>query len=452
MDHPSPFSTPTLSSRSSAQSTEPSTPRSEYDFPNEFFGDYVPSDQADNYILVTGGLGYIGSHTTLELLKAGNNVVVIDDLSNSHYNVLTRIKALVNQHYSKVDTKCPPVLDFHQIDYRNTTDLRAVLDRYVLQPWKLPHRMNGVNQSKISGVIHFAAYKAVSESIRLPLNYYSNNVAGFVGLLETLNHYGIKNLVFSSSATVYGALDQKDGASIPEELCVHTEETYLRDTEPVLAQQGCRGLTNPYGRTKWMCEAILSDLCVSDPEWRVVALRYFNPVGCDPSGLLGEDPLGIPNNLMPIVCKVLRREIPALNVFGSDYKTTDGTGVRDFIHVCDLAKGSPERPFERRSLVLRQCFLRDEESRDFTFGHFDVRKAGDRLGVIKTEAQRIIFDRQSQAVSHEIDVPLNRLGRDFELLSNLSAIRKMPVLQPGMDRFNTITGKRVRIIVDDDDG
>ena len=339
MDHPSPFSTLTLSSRSSAQSTEPSTPRSEYDFPNEFFGDYVPSHQADNYILVTGGLGYIGSHTTLELLKAGNNVVVIDDLSNSHYNVLNRIKALVNQHYSKVDTKCPPVLDFHQIDYRNTTDLRAVLDRYVLQPWTLPLRMNGVNQSKISGVIHFAAYKAVSESIRLPLNYYSNNVAGFVGLLETLNHYGIKNLVFSSSATVYGALDQKDGASIPEELCVHTEETYLRDTEPVLAQQGCRGLTNPYGRTKWMCEAILSDLCVSDPEWRVVALRYFNPVGCDPSGLLGEDPLGIPNNLMPIVCKVLRQEIPALNVFGSDYETKDGTGVRDFIHVCDLAKG-----------------------------------------------------------------------------------------------------------------
>jgi UDP-glucose 4-epimerase len=339
MDHPSPFSTLTLSSRSSAQSTEPSTPRSEYDFPNEFFGDYVPSHQADNYILVTGGLGYIGSHTTLELLKAGNNVVVIDDLSNSHYNVLNRIKALVNQHYSKVDTKCPPVLDFHQIDYRNTTDLRAVLDRYVLQPWTLPLRMNGVNQSKISGVIHFAAYKAVSESIRLPLNYYSNNVAGFVGLLETLNHYGIKNLVFSSSATVYGALDQNDGASIPEELCVHTEETYLRDTEPVLAQQGCRGLTNPYGRTKWMCEAILSDLCVSDPEWRVVALRYFNPVGCDPSGLLGEDPLGIPNNLMPIVCKVLRQEIPALNVFGSDYETKDGTGVRDFIHVCDLAKG-----------------------------------------------------------------------------------------------------------------
>ena len=339
MDHPSPFSTLTLSSRSSAQSTEPSTPRSEYDFPNEFFGDYVPSHQADNYILVTGGLGYIGSHTTLELLKAGNNVVVIDDLSNSHYNVLNRIKALVNQHYSKVDTKCPPVLDFHQIDYRNTTDLRAVLDRYVLQPWTLSLRMNGANQSKISGVIHFAAYKAVSESIRLPLNYYSNNVAGFVGLLETLNHYGIKNLVFSSSATVYGALDQKDGASIPEELCVHTEETYLRDTEPVLAQQGCRGLTNPYGRTKWMCEAILSDLCVSDPEWRVVALRYFNPVGCDPSGLLGEDPLGIPNNLMPIVCKVLRQEIPALNVFGSDYETKDGTGVRDFIHVCDLAKG-----------------------------------------------------------------------------------------------------------------
>jgi UDP-glucose 4-epimerase len=138
---------------------------------------------------------------------------------------------------------------------------------------------------------------------------------------------------------VYGSLDQNEGKSIPEEFCVHTEETYYRDDELVRAQQGCRGLTNPHGRTKWMCEAILSDLCISDPEWRVVALRYFNPVGCDPSGLLGEDPLGIPNNLMPIVCKVLRGEISALNVFGSDYETSDGTGVRDFIHVCDLAKG-----------------------------------------------------------------------------------------------------------------
>ena len=126
---------------------------------------------------------------------------------------------------------------------------------------------------------------------------------------------------------------------IVEEFCVHTEEMYRRDGEMMRIQQGCRGLTNPYGRTKWMCEAILWDLCVSDPEWRVAALRYFNPVGCDPSGLLGEDPLGIPNNLMPVICKVLRGDIPVVNIFGSDYDTPDGTGVRDFIHVSDLAKG-----------------------------------------------------------------------------------------------------------------
>lgn len=339
MDLLSPFSTPTLSRNSSTPSTEPSTRRSEYDFPNELFEDYLLNEQADNYILVTGGLGYIGSHTTLELVKAGYNVVVIDDLSNSHLTVLTRIKALINEHYTKVDHKSLPILDFHKVDYRNNADLRAILDRYALDSWMSPLGPGTINRSKISGVIHFAAYKAVSESIRLPLSYYSNNVAGFVELLETLNHYGIKNLVFSSSATVYGALHQIEGGSIPEELCVHSEETYYRDNETVLAEQGCRGLTNPYGRTKWMCEAILSDLCISDPEWRVVALRYFNPVGCDPSGLLGEDPLGIPNNLMPILCKVLRGEIPALNVFGSDYDTSDGTGVRDFIHVCDLAKG-----------------------------------------------------------------------------------------------------------------
>jgi len=339
MDFQSPFSTPTLSSNSSALSTEPGTPRSEYDFPNELFGNYLLNEHAEGFILVTGGLGYIGSHTTLELLKAGYNVVVIDDHSNSHQNVLARIKTLVNEHYANFDHKSLPTLEFHQIDYRNTDALRAVLDRYVLDPWLSPVEINGVNHSKITGVVHFAAYKAVSESIRLPLSYYSNNVAGFVNLLETLNYYGIKSLVFSSSATVYGALDQNQGANIPEEFCVHTEETYYRDDELVQVQQGCSGLTNPYGRTKWMCEAILADLCTSDPEWRVVALRYFNPVGCDPSGLLGEDPLGIPNNLMPILCKVLRGEIPALNVFGSDYETSDGTGVRDFIHVCDLAKG-----------------------------------------------------------------------------------------------------------------
>lgn len=338
MESPDSTLTPALSINSPAWSTaqsSPTTPLSEYGFGNGIFEDA----QLDKYILVTGGLGYIGSHTTLELLRAGHNVVVIDDLSNSYQTVLNRINTLVNEHFAGRDRKSMPTLEFHQIDYRNTATLRAVLDKYALRPWISVPDQKVANRSKITGVIHFAAYKAVAESISLPLSYYSNNVAGFVGLLETLNHYGIKTLVFSSSATVYGSLSQQDSVSIPEELCVHAEELYYKDAQVMRAQQGCRGLTNPYGRTKWMCEAILWDLCVSDPEWTIVALRYFNPVGADPSGLLGEDPLGIPNNLMPVVCKVLRGDIPILNVFGNDYETVDGTGVRDFIHVCDLAKG-----------------------------------------------------------------------------------------------------------------
>ncbi len=296
----------------------------------------VPCDSGDDrYILVTGGLGYIGSHTTLELLKNGYNVVVIDNLSNSHLVVLERIKLLVGQHFLNHPLDSP-ILQFHQIDYRDTKALHHVLDQYVLthpaSPWR----------SKITGIIHFAAYKAVAESIRIPLSYYSNNVAGFVHFLETLSFYNIKTLVFSSSATVYGSVppDTKSG-NLPEELCIHAlEETYITaNGQKKIVQQGCTGLTNPYGRSKWMCEAILWDLCVSDPDWRVAALRYFNPVGCDPSGLLGEDPLGLPNNLMPVICRVLRCELSHLNVFGNDYETPDGTGVRDFIHVCDLAKG-----------------------------------------------------------------------------------------------------------------
>jgi UDP-glucose 4-epimerase len=338
MESPNTTSTPALSINSIASSTgqsSPTTPLSEYEFATGIFEEA----HADKYILVTGGLGYIGSHTTLELLRAGHNVVVIDDLSNSYQTVLNRINSLVKQHYANLNRKSIPTLEFHQIDYRNTASLRSVLDKYAIQPWASNPNQQVANRSKITGVIHFAAFKAVAESISQPLSYYSNNVAGFVGLLETLNNYGIKTLVFSSSATVYGSLNQQDSVSIPEELCVHAEELYYKDAQVIRAQQGCRGLTNPYGRTKWMCEAILWDLCISDPEWTVVALRYFNPVGCDPSGLLGEDPLGIPNNLMPVVCKVLRGDIPLLNVFGNDYETTDGTGVRDFIHVCDLAKG-----------------------------------------------------------------------------------------------------------------
>ena len=318
-----------------------STPRTEIEFPLLPIHNEGGNVRRDQYVLVTGGLGYIGSHTSLELLKGGYNVVLIDNLTNSHLCVLDRIKFLVNQYYCKQSAETyVPTLYFHQIDYGNIAALRSVLDQYqspVRESWD---NSDGPNKSKIIGVIHFAAYKSPAESIRIPLPYYNNNLARFVGLLEILDKYRIKTFVFSSSATVYGATMNESQQPIAEEHCVHEDEVFADgDGHIKLTQQGCRGLTSPYGRTKWMCEAILSDLCISDPEWNVVALRYFNPVGADPSGLLGEDPLGIPNNLMPVVCKVLQGDLPVLKIFGTDYNTKDGTGVRDFIHVTDLAMG-----------------------------------------------------------------------------------------------------------------
>ena len=318
-----------------------STPRSDIEFPFPFVPVEATTTPKDEYILVTGGLGYIGSHTTLELLKAGYNVVLIDNLSNSYICVLDRIRLLVQQHYSNHSEEIHvPILEFHRIDYGDVGALRGVLDQYQTANRKSWVGSDGPKYSKIIGVIHFAAYKSPTESIRMPLPYYSNNLACFVGLLKTLGDYGIKTFVFSSSATVYGAIMNESNEPIKEEHCVHEDELFTDgDGRIKLTQQGCRGLTSPYGRTKWMCEAILSDLSISDPDWTVVALRYFNPVGCDPSGLLGEDPLGLPNNLMPVVCKVLRGELPVLKIYGTDYNTNDGTGVRDFIHVTDLAMG-----------------------------------------------------------------------------------------------------------------
>lgn len=304
-----------------------------------YFGNDGAEPSVDEkYILVTGGLGYIGSHTTLELLKAGYNVIVIDNLSNSYSTVLHRIRILAAKHYA-LSGKRMPLLRYHNIDYRNISALKAVLDLYADSDWsRQPLNVCSLALSKIIGVIHFAAYKAVSESIQYPLRYYANNVSGLVEFCTVLEDYGIKTLVFSSSATVYGTLPSQD--TLREELCVHREERYTDDDGGIrTTHAGCNGITNPYGRSKWMCEAILADLCVSDPSWNVVALRYFNPVGCDPSGLLGEDPKGIPNNLVPVVAKVVTGGLPALQVFGTDYDSKDGTAVRDFIHVTDLAKG-----------------------------------------------------------------------------------------------------------------
>lgn len=290
----------------------------------------LPSE--NQHVLVTGGLGFIGSHTTLELLKANYNVIVIDNLSNAFEEVLDRISLLAKRFHSENGTKMPS-LRLHKHDYRDTSSLRPLLEDY-----QLPSRW-GSPKSKIAGVIHFAAYKAVEESIRQPLKYYANNVSGMIDFATTLGEFGIKTFIFSSSATVYGTL-ATSGLPLKEELCVHKTEEYTDDAGVVqTVQPGSTGITNPYGRTKWICETILADLAASDPEWTIVALRYFNPVGCDSSGLLGEDPRQAPTNLLPVVVKVMTGQYSELQMFGSDWDTVDGTAVRDFIHVTDLARG-----------------------------------------------------------------------------------------------------------------
>ncbi|WP_085931120.1 UDP-glucose 4-epimerase GalE [Azoarcus olearius] len=240
-------------------------------------------------VLVTGGAGYIGSHTVLELLNAGEQVVVIDNLSNGSEEALRRVEALAGRRLA----------GFVNADVRDVQALDALFARYT-----------------VSAVIHFAALKAVGESVAKPLAYYDNNVCGLLGLVDAMRRAEVRRLVFSSSATVYG-----DPASVP-----------IVEDFPTSA-------TNPYGRTKLMCEQILADVAHADPAWRIALLRYFNPVGAHPSGRLGEDPAGIPNNLMPYVSQVAVGRLPALQVFGGDYPTPDGTGVRDYIHVVDLALG-----------------------------------------------------------------------------------------------------------------
>ena len=239
-------------------------------------------------ILLTGGAGYIGSHTCVLLFKAGYNVVVVDNLSNSNTEVFNRIE--------KISGKKP---EFVHADIRD----ESALD-------------NLFNQYDIHAVIHFAGLKAVGESVEKPLLYYRNNVEGTLCLLEQMNKHNVKRIVFSSSATVYG-----DPASLPI-----TEDFPL-------------STINPYGQNKLMVEQILKDISIADKDWHVVLLRYFNPVGAHESGLIGEDPNGIPSNLMPYVAQVAVGRLPHINIFGGDYPTHDGTGVRDYIHVVDLASG-----------------------------------------------------------------------------------------------------------------
>ena len=323
-----------ISERSSPDSSPciswPSTPATH---PDELFDDAsFPSDN-EQFVLVTGGLGFIGSHTVLELLISGYNVIIVDDLSNSFQEVFTRILTIANRHFLAIGGHCPKA-EFHNLSYRDLASMRALLESHY--PYSLP----GVQRpSNIIGVIHFAAYKAVEESIHQPLKYYQNNINGLVDFMTLLDEFDIKTFIFSSSASVYGTL--ADGIPLlREEHCVHENLTY-RDSDGVenCAQQGCTGITNPYGRTKFFGEAILSDLAKSDPSWNIVGLRYFNPVGCDASGLLGEDPKGVPSNLLPVTVKVMTGQIPELAVYGGDWDTPDGTTVRDFIHVTDLARG-----------------------------------------------------------------------------------------------------------------
>ncbi|MEX2963510.1 UDP-glucose 4-epimerase GalE [Microbulbifer sp. TYP-18] len=240
-------------------------------------------------ILVTGGAGYIGSHICVELLAAGMEPVVVDNLSNSNATSLRRVAAIAGQ----------PVA-FHRVDIGDRAALGEVFSRY-----------------PIEAVMHFAGFKAVGESVAQPLRYYYNNVAGSLALFETMQAFGVRQLIFSSSATVYG-----DPASVPVD------------------EQFPTGATNPYGAGKLVVENILRDLCATpDNPWKVSLLRYFNPIGAHESGTIGEDPRGTPNNLLPYVAQVAVGRLPELRVFGDDYDTLDGTGVRDYIHVVDLARG-----------------------------------------------------------------------------------------------------------------
>lgn len=238
-------------------------------------------------ILLTGGLGYIGSHTAVELLKNDYDVVIVDNLSNSNRDVVKKIEQITNKKFK-----------FYCFDVQNEKKLSSIFKK-----------------EKFDQVVHFAGFKAVGESMAKPLMYYDNNLISTITLLEVMSKFGVKNLIFSSSATVYGK---------PEKLPL-TEDSKL-------------GCTNPYGRTKLMIEEILMDYATSDPKFNCVILRYFNPVGAHESGIIGENPNGIPNNLMPYISKVAMGKLEKLSVFGDDYKTKDGTGVRDYIHVCDLAR------------------------------------------------------------------------------------------------------------------
>ncbi|CEJ94906.1 hypothetical protein VHEMI10413 [[Torrubiella] hemipterigena] len=327
----------------SGNATPLTAPSVAADFTSQLEGQ-LPPPKGDEYILVIGGLGFIGSHTTLELLKEGYNVIIVDNLSNAFESVYSKIQTAAAAYY-KGSSFRQPSLYLHTFDYQSKS-MRCLLEMYSAPvPVASTDSNNNsahatfTRKSQISGVIHFAAYKSVPQSIARPIQYYQNNVCGLVDLMELLGEYNIRRFVFSSSATVYGSKADA-GKLLREEDLVHHAEVYTDEqgnavhAEPVVSGLGC-----PYARTKYFCEAILADIAVADPEWRIVCLRYFNPIGCDSSGQLGEDPKGIPTNLFPVITQVMTGRRKELSVFGSDWDTRDGTPIRDYVHVSDVARG-----------------------------------------------------------------------------------------------------------------
>ena len=302
-------------------------------------------------ILITGGTGYIGSHTAVELIQAGYEVEILDNLYNSKREVLGRIAEITG-----VEPK------FHEVDLRDFEAVRKVLEGREFQT-----------------VMHFAGLKAVGESVEQPLAYYDNNVGGTINLLRAMRIAGVGQMVFSSSATVYGEQEAEE-----------YDETMTTGMK----------LSNPYGRTKYMIEEILKDLAASDPDFQVTILRYFNPIGAHPSGLLGEDPNDKPNNLMPIVMKVAEGEIPVLSVYGKDYPTADGTCVRDYIHVVDLAKGHVaamermEDESKRMNRSLTPGLTRDEQ--------VEIYNLGSGVGTSVLEMVRAFSEAAGRALPYKI--------------------------------------------------
>ena len=250
-------------------------------------------DPKDTCVLVTGGAGFIGSHTVVQLLEGGYQVVIVDDLSNSSAVAVDRVKTIVGEEAAKN-------LTFYEANVLDREAMNKIFDTH-----------------QIDRVIHFAGFKAVGESVSKPVEYYHNNIENTLELIDVMRNHGCKSIIFSSSSTVYGD----------------------PDNPPVTEEDPKKPATNPYGWTKWMLEQVLTDIHTADPEWNVILLRYFNPIGAHKSGLIGEDPKGIPNNLLPYVAQVAIGKLQCINVFGDDYDTPDGTGVRDYIHVVDLARG-----------------------------------------------------------------------------------------------------------------